>query len=109
MIPKHYSKLLKGFNKMVVRQEAKEEEVIIQLPTSIKLPKNFKGEYIHEIHVTNSRWNGMNLKELRNRLIVNKVGGMYSPFYINKDGKYKLSLEGQRRLKKRKQKLDNSL
>jgi hypothetical protein len=99
---KHKSKLYRGFEKQVNRQDAKPSEVEIILPNAIKLPENFKGIYTHTIVVSNNKWNGMNLKQLRNQFNIVRVGGMYGKFTINKDGKYKLSLHGQKLLKKRK-------
>jgi len=101
---KHKSKLYKGFEKQIKRQDVKPSDVEIILPNAIKLPKNFKGTYAHTLTVCNSKWNGMNLKTLRNSLNVIRVGGMYGKFTITKDGKYKLSFHGKSILKKRKAK-----
>jgi len=101
---KHKSKLYKGFEKQVIRQDLKPSDVEIILPNAIKLPKNFKGTYTHTLIVSNSKWNGMNLKCLRNSLHVNRVGGIYGKFTLTKDGKYKLSIHGKSLLRKRKEK-----
>ena len=104
---KHYSKLYLGFCKQYKRQADKPREAIINLPIKIVLPKNFKGIYIHYIEVNNSIWNGMNLNNLLRKLApINHIGGMYSKFYINKDGKYILSNYGRQLLKKKKAKLN---
>ena len=97
---KHKSKLYKGFEKQVKRQDAKPSEVEIILPCSIKLPKNFKGVYTHSIVVSNNKWNGMNLKVLRNKFDIIRVGGMYGKFTII-NGKYRLSFHGKSLLKKK--------
>jgi hypothetical protein len=102
MDTKHCSKLYLGFLKQVRRQDAKPSDVIIKLPCVIELPKKFKGSYIHCLEVSNSKWNGMNLKILRNRFNINRVGGMYGKFTITKEGKYKLSLHGKDLLRRRK-------
>jgi len=99
---KHKSKLYKGFEKQVARQDAKPSDVEIILPDAIKFPKNFKGSYTHILAVSNSKWNGMNLKVLRNRFNVNRVGGMYGKFTITNNGKYKLSIHGKSLLRKRR-------
>lgn len=57
MNEKHKSKLHKGFIKQVSRQNKKPDEVEIRLPLAIKLPKRFKGEYIHSLTVSNNKWN----------------------------------------------------
>ncbi len=102
MQEKHKSKLHKGFDKQCARQDNKPSEVKIKLPIAIKLPKNFKGKYKHYFTVSNSKWNGMNLKCLRSSFNINRVGGMYSKFYINSDGKYRLSTYGKQLLTKKK-------
>ncbi len=102
---KHKSKLYKGFEKQVRRQDAKPSDVEIKLPTAIELPTNFKGVYTHTLIVSNSKWNGMNLKVLRNRLDINRVGGMYGKFTLTTDGKYKLSIHGKSLLRKRREKV----
>lgn len=105
MLNKHKSKLLRGFEKQVIRQDNKLSEVKIKLPISIQLPKNFKGKYKHHFIVYNSKWNGMNLKQLRNNLNYNPVnGGMYAKIRIDKTtGKAYLSMHGKDILKKKKQ------
>jgi len=100
---KHKSKLYKGFEKQVARQDAKPSEVEIILPNAIELPKKFKGTYTHSLIVSNSKWNGMNLKVLRNKFIINRVGGMYGKFTLTAAGKYKLSMHGKSLLRKRKE------
>lgn len=103
---KHKSKLYKGFEKQVIRQDAKPCDVEINLPCAIKLPANFKGVYTHSIIVSNSKWNGMNLKNLRNRFNIIRVGGMYGKFYVDKNtGLYRLSIHGKSLLSKRKLKM----
>lgn len=101
---KHKSKLYKGFEKQVQRQDAKPSDVEIILPIAIDLPKNFNGVYTHCLTVSNNKWNGMNLKVLRNKFNVTRVGGMYGKFTITKDGKYRLSMHGKSLLRKRKSK-----
>jgi len=105
---KHKSKLHKGFEKQVSRQINKPDEVKIKLPTSIKLPNNFKGKYKHFFVVRNSKWNGMNLKNLYNSFTITRVGGMYGKFSINTDGKYMLSRHGKDLLRRRKLKNNKS-
>lgn len=102
MEAKHKSKLLKGFEKQIVRQGEKPREVKIKLRVAIQLPKNFKGKYKHTLTVSNSNWNGMNLKQLRNNLTISRVGGMYGKFIITAEGKYKLSRYGKDLLRRRK-------
>ena len=102
---KHKSKLHKGFNKMVIRQDAKESEVVINLPIAIKLPKRFKGEYIHSITVANSKWNGMNLKNLRNSFQQTMPGWFNSNRTVTKEGKYKLSIRGKQYLNRKRAKI----
>lgn len=102
MDAKHKSKLHRGFIKQVIRQDKKPNEVKIKLPVAIKLPKNFKGKYKHSITVSNSKWNGMNLKCLCNSFSQTMPGWMYSKFSINKDGKYMLSIHGKQVLKRKK-------
>lgn len=101
MEDKHKSKLHKGFDKQVKRQDAKPSEVEIILPCAIELPKNFKGVYTHSITVSNNKWNGMNLKSLRNRFNIIRVGGMYGKFTVT-NGKYKLSIHGKSLLRKKR-------
>lgn len=103
----HKSKLHKGFDKQCKRQDSKPSDVKINLPVMVDLPKNFKGKYTHRIRVSNSKWNGMNLKCLRNRFNINRVGGMYGWFIIGSDGKYKLSMHGKQILKKKRAKKNN--
>ena len=100
---KHKSKLHKGFDKQCKRQDSKPEEVKIKLPIAIQLPKNFKGKYKHYFTVTNSKWNGMNLKCIRSSFNIFRVGGMYGKFAINSEGKYKLSAHGKSLLKKKRE------
>ena len=102
MDEKHKSKLHKGFEKQCKRQDSKPEEVKIKLPIAIQLPKNFKGKYKHYFTVFNSKWNGINLKNIRNSFNINRVGGMYGKFIINSEGKYKLSIHGKQLLKKKR-------
>lgn len=102
---KHKSKLYKGFEKQVRRQDAKPSEVEVLLPNAFKLPKNFKGTYTHSLIVSNSKWNGMNLKCLTNSFNIIRVGGMYGKFTLTKDGKYKLSMYGKSLLRKRMKKI----
>lgn len=109
MNDKHKSKLHKGFEKQVIRQENKPSDVKIKLPITIKLPKNFKGKYKHYFIVTNSVWNGMNLKQLRNSFNTSVVGGMYGKFSINSEGKYILSRHGKDILRRKKLKISNFL
>ena len=78
--------------------------VVIELPIAIKLPKNFKGEYVHRITVQNSVWNGMNLKQLRNRLHPVMPNWFDSHRTVNENGRYSLSLKGKQYLKKKKEK-----
>lgn len=104
MQDKHKSKLHKGFEKQVQRQDNKPNELKIKLPIAVKLPKNFKGKYKHSITVYNSKWNGMNLKNLKNSFTILRVGGMYGKFIINSEGKYKLSIHGKQLLKNKRQK-----
>jgi len=104
---KHKSKLYKGFEKQVKRQDAKPSDLEIILPDAIKLPKKFKGTYTHTLTVCNSKWNGMNLKCLKNSFNINRVGGMYGKFTLTSDGKYKLSIHGKsllRKIREKKQK-----
>jgi len=103
MYYKHSSKLYKGFLKQVKRQENKLCEDVIELIQCVNLPKNFKGVYTHTIEVSNSRWNGMNLKVLTNKLYpLKSYGGMYSKFILTNEGKVKLSRYGKEILKKKK-------
>ena len=104
MEAKHKSKLHKGFDAQVRRQDNKPNEVKIKLPVAIALPKNFKGKYKHYFTVINDKWNGMNLKNLRNRFNIIRVGGMYGKFTITPEGKYKLSMHGKSLLRKRREK-----
>ena len=99
---KHRSKLYNGFLKQVTRQNLKPSTAEVILPPAIKLPKKFKGSYIHSIVVSNSRWNGMNLNNITNRFNVLRVGGMYGKFCIKEDGQYKLSNYGKRILQRKK-------
>jgi hypothetical protein len=96
------TKLQKGFDKQVERQRQKQREKTIELPMHPNLPKNFKGDYKNYFTVYNSIWNGMNLNQLRNRLYINRVGGMYGKFTIKQNGKYALSIHGKDLLRKRK-------
>jgi len=102
METKHKSKLHNGFDKQCKRQDSKPSELKIKLPIAIQLPKNFKGKYKHYFTVSNNKWNGMNLKNLRNRFNIIRVGGMYGKFTINSEGKYKLSMYGKQLLTKKK-------
>lgn len=68
----------------------------------MKLPKNFKGIYTHSIKVENNKWNGMNLKKLRNSFIIQRIGGMYGRYKINENGKFILSRHGKDLLKMKK-------
>lgn len=95
MEDKHKSKLLKGFEKQIVRQDKKPSEVKIKLPIAIQLPKNFKGKYKHTLTVSNSKWNGMNLKNLRNWLWETQPNTFNSKFHVSKEGIYKLSIRGK--------------
>lgn len=105
---KHKSKLHKGFEKQVKRQNNKPEKVKILLPIAIILPKNFKGKYKHMLVVSNTKWNGMNLKNIYNSFTIHQVGGMYGRFSINSEGKYRLSMYGKQLLKReRDRKLKN--
>lgn len=99
---KHKSKLHLGFAKQVTRQHLKPDSVKIKLPIAIKLPKNFKGKYKHSITFSNSKWNGVNLKNLYNSFTILRVGGMYGKFAINSEGKYILSRHGKDLLRKKK-------
>lgn len=108
MEEKHKSKLHKGFDKQCARQDAKPSDVKIKLPTAIELPKKFKGKYKHNLIVSNSKWNGMNLKCLRNSFNINRVGGMYGKFTIDSNGKYKLSMHGKSILKKKRSSKTNT-
>lgn len=103
MNDKHKSKLHKGFEKQVSRQNKKPCEVKLKLPVAIVLPKNFKGKYKHSMTVQNSKWNGMNLKNIYNSFTILRVGGMYGKFTVNSEGKYKLSRHGKDLLIKRRQ------
>jgi hypothetical protein len=105
MNDKHKSKLQKGFEKQVIRQNLKLDKVKIILPIAINLPKNFEGKYKHSITVSNSKWNGMNLKRLYNSFTVLRVGGMYGKFTINSEGKYILSYHGKDLLRKKRMKI----
>ena len=111
MQDKHKSKLLRGFEKQIIRQDNKPNEVKIKLPIAIKLPKNFKGKYKHTLTVSNSKWNGMNLKNLRNWLVETQPNTFNSKFYVNVEGMYKLSMRGKQNLNKKRQakKLKNKL
>lgn len=100
---KHSSKVYKGFCKMCLRQAKKPSTVTIELPCYNKLPQNFKGEYVHCFTVDNNKWNGMNLKTLCTQTFY-RVGYFKSPFQINPlTGKYSLTMEGQQKLKKLKE------
>lgn len=102
MNKKHASKLYLGFCKMYKRQSDKPKEKRIFLKNAIKLPKNFKGDYNHYLDVSNSIWNGINLVQVMNRTAPKtKIGGMYSKFIINKEGKYILSFYGKQCFKKK--------
>lgn len=101
---KHCSKLSKGFEKQVLRQDLKPSCVKIKLLPAINLPANFKGKYKHCLIISNNKWNGMNLKCLANKLrpFTHSGGGMYSKFTINTNGKYILSRHGKDILRKKK-------
>lgn len=105
---KHSSKVYKGFCKMCLRQDSKPTHVTINLPEYNKLPKNFRGEYVHCFIVHNNRWNGMNLKTLCKQYF-HRVGYFKSAIQVNPlTGKYSLTLEGKRKLKRmRERKLEN--
>lgn len=106
---KHSSKLYKGFLKQVRRQQEKPDFKKIKLNLAINLPKNFKGKYKHFLKVHNSKWNGMNLKNINNSLYpIKKYNGMYCKFRIDNKGKVTLSMYGKKILeKKRAKKLKN--
>lgn len=99
---KHKSKLLLGFDKQCKRQNAKPSEVKIKLPIAIQLPKNFKGKYKHYMTVSNNKWNGMNLKNLRNNLVPTPKNSFNSYISIDSNGMHKLSVRGKNILRKKK-------
>lgn len=104
---KHSTRVYKGFCKMCKRQDEKLNDVSINLPVAIKLPKSFKGEYIHCINVSNNKWNGMNLKTLCSQTF-DRHNCYKSPFYLNPlTGKYSLSIAGKTKLKKLREKRNN--
>lgn len=107
MNDKHKSRLHLGFAKQLTRQNLKPDNVKIKLPVAIDLPKNFKGKYKHSITIFNSKWNGMNLKNIYNSFTILTVGGMYGKFSINANGKYILSRHGKDLLRKKKLKILN--
>jgi len=103
LIIKHSSKLYTGFCKQCQRQDEKPNDKKLKLRPSINLPKNFKGTYKHFIKVKNSKWNGMNLKNLKKSLYPIKIyNGMYCKFYKDANGRVKLSLHGKQILEKKR-------
>ena len=100
----HKSKLLLGFEKQCKRQDAKPNKVKIELPIAIQLPKNFKGKYKYSMTVSNSKWNGMNLKNLRRDLVPTPKNSFNSYIHFDSNGMHRLSMRGKNILRKKKHK-----
>lgn len=103
---KYWTKLYIGYLKQCADQDAKPE--ISSIDTGLKSFDEEKYEYGPLMQkFWNNKWNGMNLKNLRNAARVPpSTGEYYSKFSINKEtGKYRLSYDGKQRLRKRREKL----
>ena len=98
---KHQSKLYWGFMKMIADQNAKPS--ISQVDTGLISWDEDEGEYLPLMQkFPNSRWNGMNLKELASKVRIHSPAeGYYRRIYFNENtGMYKLSqFSGKQRLK----------
>jgi hypothetical protein len=102
---KHKSRLHKGLNKMVARQDAKPEFAYIQIiPIIMSFDEDdMKYKPLRRI-AWNNKWNGMNLKQVRNRLQPTMPNWFNSYRRVNEDGKYSLSYKGKQHLNRKKAK-----
>ena len=102
---KYYSKYYLGLCKQYTRYMSKPEVMKKPLFPQIisynevtdeyePLTQNFLRKWIHNTNLQKLLSSGNNHPE--------RVGGMYTKFQKNKEGKYILSLEGKRILKRRK-------
>lgn len=105
MNPKHKSKLHKGFEKQVSRQNNKPEykKIIVQ-PIILSWSHKHSEYKPLKQRFWNNKWNGMNLKNLCNSFSQTQPDWMYSKVKINKGGKYILSMHGKQILKRKKAK-----
>jgi len=103
MDPKHKSKLHKGFDKMAARQDAK-PQISVRDTGLLSIDEN--GDSLEMLPLMqkfyNNKWNGMNLKCLRNRFAQTMPGWFNSRVSINKDGKYFLNTRGKQHLRRKK-------
>ena len=101
---KHKSKLHKGFEKQVTRQDLKPSIAKVEIVPTILTYSSKRGEYIPlKRKFFNNKWNGINLNRLYSSFNCSRVGaGMYTEITINKEGKYKLSMYGKQILHKKK-------
>jgi len=100
---KHKSKLHKGFEKQLTRQNLKPDFPKIVVKPIVLSWSGKHGKYKPlKQRFRNNKWNEMNLKDLYNSFTILIVGGMYGKFTINKDGKYTLSRHGKDLLRKKK-------
>jgi len=100
----HKSKLHKGFEKQVSRQDKKPEYVkITVMPVILSYNRKSSSYEPLKQRFWNNKWNGMRLKNLCNSFTILRVGGMYGKFTINNEGKYKLSRHGMDLLRKKRQ------
>jgi len=102
MNPKHKSKLHKGFEKQVTRQNLKPEYVSIVIVPHILSYSSKHGEYRPlKRKFWNDRWNGMNLKNLCNSFYPVPPNS-FGSFRRVKDGRYSLSIRGYQALQRKK-------
>lgn len=107
--PKHKSKLHKGFEKQVARQDAKPSIKYIEVKPTILSYDEEEGKYLPlKKTVWNNKWNGMNLKNIANSFSQTMPNWFNSHRRLTKNGKYKLSIRGKQYLNRKKSKLYNS-
>lgn len=105
----HRSRLHKGFIKQVIRQDKKPSIKYIQIYPVILSYDTEEGKYLPLCKcVFNNKWNGMNLKNIRNSFQQTMPGWFNSHRSINKDGKYILSIRGKRYFKKKSAKYNKN-
>jgi hypothetical protein len=105
---KYYSKYYLGLCKQYTRYINKPEVMRKPIFPQIISYNEVTEDYEPLTQNFCKKWiNGTTLKELLNKANNHSpsVGGMYSKFSKNKEGKYSLSLEGKRILKRKKLKI----
>lgn len=110
---KHYSKNYKGFLKMVERHDKKPEIKKVKLMPEVLTYDFEEGCYIPiEIQHYNKKWNGINLKCLKQRednQTKNIFGEYGSKFCLSNNGKICLSRKGKNVLEKKKNNEKNKI